>query len=97
MTATEILRKYTMGDKTLAETNAALKDIGAKFHLDPNRNQIAPDEVDRYGLLDTGTGSYDKVEIKNMMLVNDDLGEMIAFCHFNGKYYRVKGNKLVDL
>ena len=93
---TEIIGKYTAGETTLEDTNKALKAEGATFHLDPDRNTIADDERQRFGLLDTGTGSLDKVEIEGMKLVNCDCGDMYALCTFNGKTYKVKGTELVE-
>lgn len=66
---TEIIGKYTAGEATLEDTNKALKAEGATFHLDPDRNTIADDERERFGLLDTGIGSLDKVEIEGMKSV----------------------------
>ena len=96
MKATEIIALYTKGEKTLEETNAALYEIRAGFHLNPERNTIKEDERDRFGLLDTGTGHMDKVEIKDGKLVNNDMGSMYALCLFNGKIYRVIGDKLTE-
>ena len=96
MKITEIIEKYTNGEVTLEDTNAALKEAGAGFHLDPERNVIREDERDRFGLLDTGTGTLDKVEIdvEAMTLKHDDVGEMKALCIFNGTTYQDKGCKL---
>lgn len=91
-----IIADFKAGKKTLEETNAALKTAGASFHIDPDRNTIADDERERFGLLDTGTGSLDKVEIEGMKLKNMDVGDMYALCTFNGKTYKVKGTKLVE-
>lgn len=96
MNITEIISKYTIGEATLEDTNKALKAEEATFHLDPDRNTIADDERERFGLLDTGTGSLDKVEIEGMKLKNMDVGDMYALCAFNGKTYKVKGTKLVE-
>lgn len=96
MKATEIIAKYTSGEKTLEETNAALYEIRAGFHLNPERNTIKEDEIGRFGLLDTGTATLDKVEIKDGKLVNNDMGSMYALCLFNGKTYRVIGDKLME-
>lgn len=96
MKTTEIIALYTAGEKTLEETNAALYEIRAGFHLNPERNTIQPDEVGRFGLLDTGTKTLDKVEVKDGELVNCDCGEMYALCIFNGKTYKVEGKKLVE-
>ena len=96
MKVREIIAAYTDGKKTLEETNAALKEIRAGFHLDPTRNAIADDEVGRFGLLDTGTSTLDKVEIRDGELVNCDCGDMYAMCLFNGKTYKVNGKKLIE-
>ena len=42
---TEIIGKYTDGKATLEETNAALKEAGAGFHLDPTRNTFTGEEL----------------------------------------------------
>lgn len=34
----KIIEDYKAGNKTLEETNAALKAAGANFHLDPDKN-----------------------------------------------------------
>ena len=44
MTTNEILNKYTTGEMTLPEANEALKEAGAGFTLDPNRNVITQEE-----------------------------------------------------
>ena len=103
---TEILNKYTRGEATLTETNAALQKMGANIRLDEKKNIITeaemagtnvgelPEEVNGFGLLDTGTGSYDKVEVRAGRLVGADCGGMVAFCLIGGKTYRVCGDKL---
>lgn len=97
MSATDIVRKYSAGELTLVEANEKLKTAAAGFCLDPKRNVIAPDEVGRFGLLDTGTGTLDKVEISGGCLVNADVGDMVAFCFFNGKLYPVSGSFVIGL
>lgn len=97
MKSTEIVLAYTAGEKTLEEANAALYEVRAGFHLDPTRNEIKPEEVGHFGLLDTGTTTMDKVEVKDGELVNADCGEMVAFCHLGGKTYAVKGKKLEEI
>ncbi len=96
MTNTEIILAYTAGKKTLEEANAALAANGAGYHLNPEKNAIHPDEVDRFGLLDTGTGFLDKVEIKDGKVLGFDAGNMPAFVLFNGKIYRVHGDTLFE-
>ncbi|MBR5470774.1 MAG: hypothetical protein IKU81_01490 [Oscillibacter sp.] len=103
---TEILNKYTRGEATLAETNTVLQEMRANIRLDEKKNIITkmelagttvgelPEEVHGFGLLDTGTGSYDKVEVRAGRLVEADCGDMVAFCLIGGKTYRVCGDKL---
>lgn len=94
----EILFKYTVGETTVEETNAALKEIGSSLYIDPMRKVITPDEMatGRFGYLDDGI-SLEKVEVDldTMELVNCDVGEMKAFFFLGGKRYDVKGKKLV--
>ena len=97
MKASEIIAKYTCGEATLEETNELLEEYDCKIRLNPSRNVIAEDEHDRFGLLDTGTGTLDKVEVKDGHLVDTDCGEMEALCLFNGKTYEVKGTELVEV
>lgn len=104
----EIINKYTAGEKTLDETNAALKEAGAGLRLDPEKNVLAeadkrattigyyPDQANGFGLLDTGTGSLDKVQVKDGRLVNCDCGEMYALLLIAGRRYEVRGTVLVD-
>ena len=97
MKSTDILRKYTNGQMSLQEANAALKECRAGFHLDPQRNYIHPGEKDLFGLLDTGTGTLDKVRVRDGKLSNADCGEMPATCTYNGKLYRVHGDELGEV
>lgn len=105
---TEIIGKYTNGEATLEETNQALKDAGSGITLVPGKNELTeeeirgttigqyPDMANGWGLLDTGTGSYDKVEVRNGELVNCDCGQMKAIIIIAGRSYYVDGKKLVD-
>lgn len=98
MKSNEILMKYTNGELSLQEANAALKECRAGVHLDPQRNYIQPGEKDLFGLLDTGTGSLDKVRIHtDLHITNGDCGDMPAICFFNGKKYRVHGDRLGEV
>lgn len=72
----EILKNYTTGEADLEATNAALREAGAGFSLQPGQNEITeadrqettvgyyPSQANGYGLLDTGTGTLDKVPVK---------------------------------
>ena len=108
----EILRAYTRGEASLEETNAALKKAGAGLRLDPQRCRIAPEEgavlnekgqPEGWGLLDTGTGSMEKVEIRDGRLeqpVNQVLPDgsvnMTAFVLAGGRRYAVRGDELTE-
>ena len=104
----DIIGLYTKGEKTYEEVNALLKEEGVdSFHLDPTKNQLTaeeiaatvvsedPDEVSGYGLLDSGTGSYDKVKVEKGTLVNCDCGEMYALVLIGGMMFEVDGTELV--
>ena len=99
MTINEIIAKYTIGEADLDTTNEALKKANAGFHLDPMKNKLTEEEITNgtAGLLDTGTGSLDKVLIKDGHLVNCDCGKMIAYVLMNGETYKVEGTKIIGL
>ena len=109
----DILFNYTTGEATLEETNDALKEAEAGFNLEPGRNEITPDEMalttvgdtpeeaNGFGLLDTGTGSMEKVHVTNGKLdeainqVNHDgTTNMLAFVIIGPNRYEVKGDTL---
>lgn len=112
---TDILFKYTTGEATPEETNEALREAGAGFHLEPGKNEITPEELAQtitgetpeeatgYGLLDTGTGIMEKVQVINGKL-NDAINQvnpdgttnMTAFVIIGPKRYEVKGDALAD-
>ena len=99
----KILKQWADGEKTLEETNEALKGTG--IYVDPDKQKIAEGEgavycedlskINGYGLLDTGTGTLDKVKIKNGKLV-DSIGNMSALVLVGDVYYKVvAGDTLV--
>ena len=102
----EIISKYTSGEITLEQANEELKKMKAGFYLDPAKNVLTPDEVNNgtAGLLDTGTGTLDKVvDPEKMELAHavnevkpDGTTNMYAVCIIKGKTYEVKGRKLVE-
>lgn len=107
MSMTEILSKYTAGQTTLEETNAALAEMGADIHLEPGKNELTAEETaaakaetaataNGYGLLDTGIGTLDKVEVRDGRLVDCDCGEMYALCMIAGKTFPVKSATLAE-
>lgn len=105
---TDILNKYTKGEATLEETNEALRAAGANLRLDPNRNALTdadkaattvgwyPNQANGFGLLDTGTGTLDKVKVQGGKLVDCDMGESLAMVYIAGKTYYVQGRELTD-
>lgn len=114
-TITDILFKYTTGETALEETNAALREADAGFHLEPGKNTITPEETactvvgdkpedaNGFGLLDTGTGSMEKVRVTNgkldeaVNMVNPDgTTNMLAYVIIGPKRYEVKGDTLTD-
>ena len=103
MTNIEIIKKYTAGELTLDEANAKL--VGG-IKLNPGKNIITeeeqrattvgfyPDMANGWGLLDSGTGTLDKVFVKDGKLAHS-MGEAFALCIIGGKSYEVKGDTLV--
>ena len=105
MNAYKILNQYSNGEISLEEANNALKKMNTGFHLDPAKNDLTAEEIKNgtAGLLDTGTGSFDKVRIINGELefevnqVNPDgTVNMVAFVLMMGKTFRVEGKKLIE-
>lgn len=93
---TEIIAAYTMGSISLEDANRRLNDMSAGFVLDPDRCKLTPKMIEHgWGLLDTGTGTLDPVQVKNGVLVDNDMGNMPAFIHLNGQVYEVKGRKVL--
>ena len=109
MTVNEILEKYTKGEMTPDEANAALKEVeGNDLFLDPNRNIITqeefmattagdtPETVNGYGLMDHGVGCLEKVHVVDGKTPDVNMGEEIAFVHIAGRVYELKGDTLVE-
>lgn len=89
-----IIARYTAGKATLEESNADLRQLGVDLRLNPTANVIQPDEVGLYGLLDTGTGTLNKVRVEGGRLVDTNCGEMPAMLMFDGHVYTVVGDTL---
>ena len=116
-TMNEILADYTSGRATAEETNAALKEAGAIFRFEPGRNELTeadarattvgfyPDQANGYGLLDTGTGSMDKVHVTDGRLdggpvnqvLEDGSTSMSAYVYIGGRRYEVYGDELDEV
>ena len=104
----EIMEKYTAGEITAEEANAKLAAAEAGFRLKFGKNVLTeeemrattighfPDQANGYGLLDSGTGTLDKVRCENGQLVGCDCGESYALYIIAGRIYQVKGTVLVE-
>lgn len=98
-TSTEVISAYAHGELTLEECNQRLKELGCAPLRNPLEPKITPEMAAKgYCLLDTGTGSYDVVQVRNGELVDSDMGEMAAFVLLaDGKWHEVRGRKVMDL
>ena len=102
----EALEKYTAGETGLEETNAAL--AGSGLRLDPAKNELTeaerrgstvgyyPEQANGWGLLDSGTGTLDKAEVRGGRLVDCGMGESRALYIIAGKTYEVRGSTLTE-
>lgn len=114
-TIDEIIRDYTTGEADLETTNAALKEAGAGYSFFPGQNEITeedrmattvgyyPSQANGYGLLDTGTGSMEKVHVTGGKLdhaVNqvqpDGSTNEAAYVIICGRTYEVFGDTLEE-
>lgn len=108
MNISDIMEKYTAGNMTLEEANKELFKAKAPYHLDPDKNTITEEEIrsttigtypgqaNGFGLLDTGSCSLDKVQVKDGKLVDCDCGGMYALFFIAGRMYHVDGSALTE-
>lgn len=76
---TETINAYAQGGITLEECN-----------------RLTPEMIaDGWGLLDTGTGTLDPVQVRDDELVDCDCGEMPAFVCLKGDWYAVEGRRVL--
>ena len=102
------LLDYTKGEKTLEETNEALKEMGSNLTLNPARNLFSaqelmethvgetPDEANGWGIMDHGVGCLEKVHVVDGRTVDVNMGDEIAFVYMAGKRYRLRGDVLTE-
>lgn len=109
----ETLLAYTAGEKTTEEVNEILKGSGLTFT--PGKNALTeeeirattigtyPDMANGWGLLDTGTGSMDKVFLKDGKLdhvvnevMEDGSVNSTVNLYIAGRLYNVEGDTLVE-
>lgn len=116
-TINEIIKDYTSGKTPVEETNAALAAAGAGYHFEPGRNTLteeelrattvgaSPSDANGYGLMDTGTGTLDKVHVVDGVIQGGPVNEvredgevsMKATVYIGGKQYAVSGDKLTEM
>lgn len=102
-TIEKILRDYTEGTASLEDTNAKLLEAGFWGPLDPKRHEITDAERTTHGLLDTGTGTLDKVRVVDGKRLEHAVNKvqadgsinMDATVYYNGVRYDVRGAELV--
>jgi hypothetical protein len=78
--------------------NAAgiMRELGHPVMLDPDRPKLTPEMIEAgWGLLDTGTGTLDPVQVRDDELVDCDCGEMPAFVCLKGDWYAVEGRRVL--
>lgn len=109
----DIIKDYTSGKASVEETNAALQAAGAGFSFRPGQNTLTeteireavggpmPQDADGWGLLDTGTGSLDKVRVTGGKLdhavnqvLDDGITNMRAYVYIGGYTWEVYGDTL---
>lgn len=102
---TKTIRDWANGKIKLEEANKILKENNSLVYIDPKHNHIENGtgavadknifNISGYALLDSGTGSLDKVEIKNGKLVQN-VGDMYCLVIIGDNYYNVEnGEELV--
>lgn len=93
---TDTINAYAKGGITLEECNRRLREMVHPILVDPDRPRLTPEMIaDGWGLLDTGTGTLDPVQVRDNELVDNDMGDMPAFVCLKGTWYEVKGNKII--
>lgn len=92
----EIIKAWEAGEKTLEEANAELKGTG--IYINPKKNEIEEgtgaivfedvSKINGFAMLDTGTGSLDKIEIKDGKLVHS-MGDVFALVLIGDSMFEV--------
>lgn len=114
MDINQIINDYTSGKTPVEETNATLKEAGAGFHFEPGQNTLTPEEIAAthvgprpsdatgYGLMDSGTGTLDKVQVKKGKLLSGPVNTVGAdgmpnekdIVYIGGQMWQVYGDEL---
>lgn len=113
-TIDEIIRDYTTGKEPTEAVNAALEAAGAGFSFHPGQNALTAEEIEKttvgvlpsmangWGLLDSGTGTMDKVRVVGGKLqggpINtigaDGLPHELDLVYIGGQVWQVYGDEL---
>lgn len=80
----KVFEEIDAGTITLEEANARLKEAGAPYTLNPWKNTIGRNEHG-VGLLDTGTGTLDKVKV-----IEDENGIRLTEAVFDAEAFKGK-------
>ena len=113
-TINQIMNDYTSGKIPVTEANAALKEAGAGYHFEPGQNTLTaeeiaatvggprPEDANGWGLLDTGAGTRDKVQVKKGKLLGGPVNTVGAdgmpnekdLVYIGGQTWQVYGDEL---
>lgn len=80
----KVFEEIDNGTITLEEANERLKEAGAPYYLNPWKNHIGRNE-EGVGLLDTGTGTLDKVKV-----IEDENGIRLVEPVFDAEAFKGK-------
>lgn len=84
----EAFEKLDRGEMTFDEVNKVLEENGATWHIDPWKDHIGRNE-DGVGLMDTGTGTLDKVKV-----LEDENGIRLAEPAFDPVAFKNAGSEV---
>lgn len=84
----EAFEKLDRGEMTFEDVNKVLEEHKVPFRLDPWKNFIGRNE-DGAGLMDTGTGTLDKVQV-----IEDDKGIRLAEPAFDPEAFKAAGSEV---
>lgn len=113
----EIVRDYTSGKCNAKDTNQALKEAGAGYNFQPGKNELTeeeiwsttvgsrPEEVTGWGLLDTGTGTLEKIHVVGGRIEGGSINTVDgdghpherAIVYIGGQTWQVYGDELGEL
>ena len=98
----------SLGDEpkaeAVAEAPAPVREVNIEDKIELTEEEKRASTIGYYaeqangwGLLDTGTGSMDKVHVKDGKLTTGGMGIMTAYVYICGRCYEVKDTTLVEV